>query len=93
MSNMTPKQYRLVRKNMAQWSAFIDKLEARDSDKDHPRGPLTDDEKEDLNRRKAQMVVWAHDLKHASPGGMDDEGDMSADAGVATESSASVSDG
>lgn len=51
---MTRKDYRLTIKNLANWLAFIEKMEGKD---------LTEEQEDDLVGRRAQCVVWGRQLK------------------------------
>ncbi len=77
---MTPREKALTAKNTKHWKGRIDKLEARDD--------LTEAEGEELAMRKAQLVIWVYQLKHASVGGEDASGGMSASSSAEVTESA-----
>jgi hypothetical protein len=83
---MNLKTFLLTRKNIDHWSAFIKKMESRDQ--------LTEEEADDIEGRKAQVMVWIRELRNAAKKGLDggDEipGDMSASGAVEATSSASA---
>lgn len=83
--SMNERQVRLTVKNLSMWSRRVKKLKAKEA--------LTDIEKDELEMRSAQCVVWAHQLKTEGVdlSAPDAPGDMSASAGVATSESAGAS--
>ena len=55
---MTSEEMALTIKNLEMWQVMIAKYEARED-------TLTDAEKRDLQRRRAQCVIWTADLEDA----------------------------
>ena len=88
---MNVKTFLRTRKNVGHWAAYIKKLEAREDP------PLTADELDDIEGRKAQVTVWLRELRNAEAKGLDDSddipGEISATSGVATSESAGADAG
>ena len=63
---MTEAEARLIDKNLHQWNAFIKKVERKAKEAERE---LTADEADNIQMRKAQCVVWIHQLKQAEKKG------------------------
>ncbi len=85
---MTPAEFTLMAKNQKQWKARIAKLETMEERRGRK---LTEAEVEELPYRVSMLAVWDYQLKHASPGGEDAPGSMSASSSAKTGSKAGVS--